>query len=338
MTLLGTPAGLGLVADIGGTHARFAMVEAASGRPEIRDALVLDANQYESIESAAEAYLARIGRPALLQAAVLACAGPIANGAVRFVNSHWATSETAFAERLKLPAARLINDLAAVAWAVPLLGAADLHRVGGPEFGALAGNVGIVGVGTGFNAAAYLAGETGGIVVGGEYGHTGFAPADATDIEIWRQIAGRFGHVSIERVLSGPGLLNLYQALCALAGERAVASTPAEISAHARQGDAAAAQAVVRFCAILGTVAGDVALAYGAAGGVLIAGGIAPTMLDELDAGQFRERFEAKGRLSGHQVGIPTAVIVHPTPALLGAALALMVLELARAHPAKAPA
>ncbi len=338
MTLLASPAGVGLVADIGGTHARFAIAEVAQGRPAIRDALVLEAAQYESIEAAAEAYLARIGRPAVLQAAVLACAGPIENGSVRFVNSHWASSESGFAARLRLPSVRLINDLAAVAWAVPLLEPQDVRQVGGPAIGPLEGTIAVVGVGTGFNAAAFLPGETGETVIGGEYGHTGFAPVDPTEIEILKQIAGRFGRVSIERVLSGPGLLNLYQALAAMAGARAIATTPAEISQAARDGDDLAQRAVLQFCAILGTVAGDVALAYGAAGGVLIAGGIAPTMLTELDGSQFRARFEAKGRLAGHQTSIPTAVIVHPTPALVGCARAMLVLHRPQAHPARAPA
>lgn len=334
MTLLASPAGIGLVADIGGTHARFALSTATH---EIRDALVLDADQYESIEAAAEAYLARIGRPAMLQAAVLACAGPIEAGTVRFSNSHWHTSEPGFGARLRIPAVRLINDLAAVAWAVPLMKPEDLRQVGGPALGAPEGTIAIVGVGTGFNAAAFLPGETAETVIGGEYGHTGFAPTDAEDVEIWRMIGGRFGRVSIERVLSGPGLLNVYQAICAMAGAQAVAMTPAEVSEAARAQDQLAIRAVNRFCAILGTVAGDVALAYGAAGGVLVAGGIAPTMLTELDGSHFRTRFEAKGRLADHQKAIPTAVIVNPTPALLGSARAMTVLHRPRAHPARAP-
>lgn len=337
MSLLPDAAGRGLVADIGGTHARFALVTATGDRPDVSEPMVMDVAEFATIEAAAQAYLARVGRPPNLAAAVLACAGPIEAGAVRFVNSRWSTDEHTFSTDLGIPAVRLINDLAAVAWAVPLLRSDDLRPLGSalPERPGMA--VAIAGVGTGFNAAAYLPTETGEVVVGGEYGHTGFAPAEAIELDIWRVLQARFGRVSIERVLSGPGLLNIYTALCELSRRPATAATPAAITAAAGSGDAEAARAVAGFGAVMGTAAGDIALAYGTTGGVLIAGGVAPPMLPMLERSPFRARFEAKGRMADRQRAIPTAVIVHPTPALLGAARAMLRLSCARAHPGRTP-
>ena len=221
---------------------------------------------------------------------------------------------------------RLINDLAAVAWATPALDPASLRAIAHPgaPIARVAGpaTCAVLNAGTGCNASALVMSEAGETVVVGEYGHASFAPCDAREIEIWRWLQARFGRVSIERVLCGPGLLNLYHALCAIEGVAAVADTPAAVSAGA---DATALRAIETFCAVMGSVAGDVALCYGARGGVFLAGGVAGSLLQPAHNAAFRARFEDKGRFAPYLAAIPTAVIEDGNAALLGAARALKV-------------
>ena len=177
----------------------------------------------------------------------------------------------------------------------------------------------MLGPGTGFGAAALGRDEQGSAVLVTEGGHMGFAPTDEVEVQIWRILVRRFTRVSIERVLSGPGLVNLYGALCEIADTPPVHAAPAEVLAASGAGEPLAAAALERFCSILGAVAGDLALAYGAAGGVFLAGGIAPRLLAPLNAGGFRAAFERKGRLAGYLAAIPTQVVTHPFLALIGA-------------------
>jgi len=160
-------------------------------------------------------------------------------------------------------------------------------------------------------------------VMVGEAGHASFAPVSELEIEILRRLTPRFGHVSVERVLSGPGVLNIYQALASIGDMPNVATSPAEVSALASGGDPLAAQAIECFCEALGSAAADLALTFGARGGVFIAGGIAPGLLSILRGGGFRRRFEAKAPMDSYLASIPTAVIVQPYAALLGAGEAM---------------
>jgi glucokinase len=165
--------------------------------------------------------------------------------------------------------------------------------------------------------------DTGGMVVVGEYGHATFAPTDELEVEIWRCLRARFGRVSIERVLSGPGLLNIYEALCIIEGSARDASTPAAVSVAARSGDPLAKRAGEIFCGALGSVAGDVALCFGARGGVYIAGGVAMQLLTTSYDEVFRRHFEDKGRFKTYLAEIPAFLIQDGEAALLGAARAM---------------
>jgi glucokinase len=180
-----------------------------------------------------------------------------------------------------------------------------------------------MGAGTGFGVAGLARSDRGDVEVAGEGGHGAFAPSDDIEMEILQILNRRFGRTSIERILSGPGLHNLYSALAEIHGAAPVLADEAAVTAAAETGDALANETLDRFCAILGSVAGDLALTFGARGGVYISGGLAPRMADRLAGGGFRSRFEAKGRMSTFMAEIPTTLIQHPYAALVGAARAL---------------
>jgi glucokinase len=180
-----------------------------------------------------------------------------------------------------------------------------------------------MGPGTGFGAAALVRDGRRHAVMTGESGHWAFAPEDEVEIEILRRLMVRFGQVSVERVLSGPGLLNLYQAMGAMTGEPAGLAAPADVTREALAGEGLAREALGRFCAILGSIAGNLALATGAEGGVYISGGIAPDIFDFLKTSDFRRRFETKDRMSDYLATIPTRVVTQPHTALIGAAALL---------------
>ncbi len=325
---------VGLVADIGGTNARFAyaLVDAA-GAIQLEQPTSLPAHDYPGIEAAAAAFQDRVGRRPISFAAA-ACAGPVIDGEVEMTNLSWRIKAVSFAAALGLPHALLLNDLEAMAWAAPLLTAADLVEIGPsparrPDAGA---PLLVFNAGTGTNAAAFIPNrptanhQARPLVCVGEGGHTNFAPSDEDEVEIWRRLAARFGHVSRERLLSGPGMLNIYETLADIAGVPALCKTPPEVGQYAAAGDALAGAALDRFCRMLGAAAGDFALIFGARAGVQISGGIAPTLLAQLQGGGFREAFEAKGRFSDYVEAIPTFVITHPYAALLGGAHAAFVL------------
>jgi glucokinase len=314
--------GLALVGDIGGTNARFALV-APDSEPALIAPQSLPLAEQASLEAAVDAYLAAhrsIGRPSR---AVVAVAGPTRDGAVTLTNRGWTISEAGLRAQ-GFAAARLINDFAALAYAAPALGPDETATIGPDLPGAPDGAIAVLGPGTGLGVGGLARGPAGEAVLATEGGHVAFAPVDEVEIEILRRLSDRFGRASLERILSGPGLQNLYLAMSEVGGGPAEAPLPQEITAAAAAGaDPFCVEVVERFCAILGSAAGDFALAYGARGGVLIAGGIPPRILPLLRAGAFRARFEAKGRFRSYMEAIPTRVIVHPFAALVGAARAL---------------
>ncbi len=316
---------LGVVGDIGGTNARFALAELAEGGAKILRPASLPAKDHASVYDAALTYLGAEAPPGDLDFAVFACAGPVRNDTVALTNLAWTVGREELEKRLNVVQAHVINDLEAVAFAAPRLCAGDTEPVGVPGLGLAGGAIAVVGAGTGFNAAAFIPHKgRGRTVMVGEAGHASFSAVSDLEIEILRHLTLRFGHVSVERVLSGPGVLNIYQALAAINGEPAAATTPAEVSALAKSGDALAVQTLERFCEALGSECGDIALNFGARGGVFIAGGIAPGLLPMLQRGAFRRRFEAKAPMDAYLARIPTAVIIQPYAALLGAAEAAL--------------
>lgn len=307
-----------LVGDIGGTNARFALVD-VDGPP--REARKLPRQSFNSVAEAIEDYLQGTGAPRPAGVA-LAAAGPVIDGAVRFTNRGWSTSETAL-RGLGFDKAIVVNDFAALAQAAPTLGPADFRVVGPPIEGDPASTVAVLGPGTGFGvgALARRGGQT--LPIWGEGGHVGFAPADDVEIEIARRLALRHGRVSWERILSGPGLAALHDLLAEIDGRPAPGLAADEITRRALARDPACDVTLDRFCAILGSAAGDFAMAFGARGGVWLTGGVAQAAAPLLEASPFRARFEDKGRMSAYVAAIPTRLIVDSLAALRG--LAVMV-------------
>jgi len=304
-----------LVGDVGGTHARFAVVDTGTTPWRIGDRVDLDAD-FPDFAGALRAYLDRAGLASLPHAAAVAVAGPVTAGRVVLTNRNWTFSEDDL-RAFGFGDALLINDFATLAFAVGALPRDSFHTLG-PELPGLDGEpISVIGAGTGFGAACLARFHGRAVPVATEGGHAGFAPGNAREAAVLGVLARRFDHVSIERVLSGPGMENLYSALAELDGRKVEPLAAAQIVAH-RQDEGR--EAVDMFCAIYGAVAGDFALLHGARGGVFLAGGIAQKIESLLAASAFRARFEAKGRLSGYVKAIPTRLILSEDTAFIGAA------------------
>jgi glucokinase len=215
-----------------------------------------------------------------------------------------------------------VNDFAALAFAAEVLQPKDLRAVGPDIPGLAGGTITILGPGTGLGVSCLARDGDRFVPMATEGGHIGFAPSDDAEVAALQALRKQFGRVSVERILSGSGLENLYRALEQIAGREARPLEAAQITAGADKGDAGCRAALTMFCAIFGAAAGDLALAHGARGGVYIAGGIAEKIETFLEQSPFRARFEAKGRLSPFVKAIPTKLIVNPDVALLGAARA----------------
>jgi glucokinase len=251
----------------------------------------------------------------------------VLDGEIEFTNLAWQVSEGELLAHFEFEAVKLINDFAAQALACPLLTAESLKCIGPKLRGGADCPMVVLGAGTGFGVAGLARSERGDIAVATEGGHAAFAPVDAIEIEIWRQFGERHGRVSIERLLSGRGLFELYGVLAGMNQADAPLADEKAVFEAASKGDALAAETLDRFCGILGSVAGDLALSFGARGGVFVSGGIAPRMAERLASGTFRSRFEDKGRLRSYVEQIPTSLVIHPYPAIIGAARELGMME-----------
>ncbi|BBK37394.1 glucokinase [Allostella sp. ATCC 35155] len=303
-----------LLADIGGTNARFALLSDGV----IRLLPPVATRDHPTLEAALAAALADHAGPRP-ERALLAVAGPVDGERMRLTNAGWDIDAADLRSEFGLAEVRLVNDFAAVAWSMPGLAEADLHvlAAGDPDPDA---PIVTLGPGTGLGVAAWLPGKPA-RVVAGEGGHATLAAADAGEAAVIALLRREFGHVSAERVLSGPGLANLYAALGERDGVAAPEMTPPEITRAGLSGDSPLARATLTmFCAMLGGVAGNLALTFRSAGGVRVAGGIAPRILDFLAASPFRERFVAKGRFRPWLETVPLAVVRHPAAALVGLA------------------
>jgi glucokinase len=311
-------ADVGLIGDIGATNTRFALVQPDG---QTSPARIYALNDHASLTDAIDAYLAE-EQPAVRPVqAVLAVASPVTGDEVTLTNHPWTFSIEALRRHFGLKRLRVINDFAANAAAIPHLATKDRVQIGS---GAPVGNaaIGVIGPGTGLGVGSLAA--DGDVTLAGEGGHVTMAPATAQESAIIDLMRKRYDHVSAERVLSGPGLVNLYNALCELAGVPAAPYTPAQIISPQIWGkDPRTKEATALFCAMLGTIAGNLALTLGARGGVYISGGIVPRLRSFFVQSEFRSRFEAKGRLRGYLAAIPTYLIVRPLPVLLGAAALL---------------
>ena len=308
-----------LVGDVGGTNARFALARLVDGQITLDHHESFPAEQYPTFLKGVAAFVE--GCEVKPSGGVIAVAGPVTDGAIDLTNSPWAVSEAEL-QTLGLNPVRLINDFEALAWGAPVVPAADLAHLGGPTEGDPHSAIAVLGPGTGFGVSA-LARDIHGreIALPSEGGHACFAPGDPVEDEILRLLRQRYDRVSIERLVCGPGLLNMHRALAQIDGRVTHIDDPAQITDEALADPRSHCGATLaRFCAILGAVAGDVALTMGSRGGVYIAGGIAPRILPFLKASPFRERFERKGRFQDYMADIPTWVITHKHAALLGAA------------------
>ncbi len=308
---------LALVADIGGTHARFALVDDG----EILHATVLRCADYEGPAAAAKAFLASNASDRSPRRAAFAVASAIVGDRVELTNSPWRFSIGATRDALGLESLEVVNDFTAVALSVRHLTPDHLLAIGGgtAEPGC---PIAVLGPGTGLGVSALVPG-LGGVwsALAAEGGHVTMAAATDREAEILGWLRRRFDHVSAERVLSGQGLVNLYQALSALSNRQAVFSTPDVITQRGLDGSCAVSrEAVETFFAMMGTVAGNLALSVGARGGVFIAGGILPRMAEAFRLSGFRARFEEHGRFQPYLAAIPTWLIVHPLPAFIGLA------------------
>lgn len=305
-----------LVADIGATFARFACVSEGGA---LARTLALRCSEFGDPLAAVAAYRAQLGAAAAFSEAVFAVASPVLGPQVRLTNHPWSLSADGLREALGVTRFAFLNDAQAMALALPRLGPDELRAVGD---GMQAGEAprAVIAVGTGLGMAGLVAHAGNWVALGGEGGHATFAPVDRREFEIARLLRDRFGHVSLERVLSGPGLVSLYQALCRLERAEPEALFPADVSARALDGSCRrCAEALRIFAAALGAAAGNLALTLGARGGVYLGGGIAARLAGYLGTSAFRARFEAKGRFADYLAAIPTRVILHPQPALLGA-------------------
>ncbi len=312
-----------LVGDIGGTNVRLGVADISGTTPLVSAPKTYPRTQFTSFYDLVDHYL-RETEVRFPLSIVVAVAGPIQNGEVRLTNGQWSISEEAL-RRKGFSFARLINDYAALAYAVDHLKDEDLAVIGGQQAGIPGETVGVLGAGTGLGVAALVRDLGVSCVMVTEGGHIAFAPVDEVEFDILRQLSQRFGRVSVERVLSGPGLVNIHWALERLKGKEGEQLTPEEITRRAvAKSDPLCVEALDRFCGIYGRVAGDLALAFGARGGMYLGGGIAPRLLGQLNAGTFRRCFEDKGRFAGYLAIIPTKVIMHPYAALLGSAEAAM--------------
>ncbi|HEX7776526.1 MAG TPA: glucokinase [Parvibaculum sp.] len=318
-----------LVADIGGTNARFALAAAQGGEISVDAPSVWLTALYESLDIALDTFLKEKGKPRLDAVAVCA-AGPIegegATASISMTNCPWDVSVAALARATGVAKPLLMNDFAALALAVPELKPRELHRVGGGA-GDAAAPIGILGAGTGLGVAGLVPDARGHYIpVPGEGGHVDLAPTNAREISVVHRLLQEHGRVSVERVLSGPGLVALYETLGALDGSSEGGRPAAvDVAMWARSGKSALAkEAVALFCGWLGAVAGDLALTLGARGGIYIGGGIVPGWIAGgaglFDERLFRHRFEAKGRFKSWLAPIPVNVIMREDAALLGLA------------------
>lgn len=308
-----------LVGDVGGTNARFALAHRVEGKPVLENHASFPAATWPTFLEGVRAFID--GCAVKPTGGVLAVAGPVTDGEIDLTNSPWRVSEAEL-QTLGLNPVRLINDFEALAWGAPVVPDDMLASLGGPTEGDPHAAIAVLGPGTGFGVSA-LARDIHGheIAMPSEGGHACFAPGDAVEDEILRILRRRYDRVSIERLICGPGLLNMHRALAEIDGRESHIEDPAQITAEAMANpDSPCGATLARFCAILGAVAGDIALTTGARGGVYIAGGIAPRILPFLKASPFRERFERKGRFQDYMAAIPTQVILHKHAALLGAA------------------
>ncbi len=306
-----------LLADIGGTNARFAL---DYGDGHIERIATLSCAEHAEFVQAVRAYLEDFA-PETIRHAIIAIANPINGDTIKMTNHHWEFSIEASRRALGFETLLVVNDFAALAMAVPQLPASELEQIGGgaPHED---GVIGVVGAGTGLGVAGLVPKDGSWLALSSEGGHVTFSPADERELAVLRHCWQHYEHVSAERLVSGTGIPLIYEALAAQHGAATqVRPSAADIVARALESsDTLCLETLECFCAMLGTVAGNVAVTLAAKGGIYIGGGVVPRLGGYFAKSPFRRRFESKGRFSTFNAVIPTYVITAPYPAFVGAA------------------
>lgn len=318
-------ASLVLLADIGGTNARFALADTQQRAPLIIDSVrQFEVTQFASLADAARHYLDGLSTSCkAVDSAVFAIAGRIDGDEARITNHPWVISRVATQLALGLCRLRLVNDFAAQAMAIQLLTSDDLVVIGDvpwtpPSPGSQ--TYAVLGPGTGLGVSALIVRNAQCIALETEGGHVSFAAGTKEEAEILARLSLLYGRVSDERLVSGGGLVNIHRALGAIADDAKPALLPQDITAGATRGDPLCQRAIDIFCGVFGAIAGDLALTLGAWDGVFLTGGLVPRLLADLQQSSFRQRFEAKGRFAAAMARVPTVAVVHAHAGLLGAA------------------
>jgi glucokinase len=313
-----------VAADIGGTHARFAIAEVAEGAVrKLGDVCTLKTGEHAGLAAAWEAFRGRSGGT-LPPAAAIAFAGPVHGDLLKLTNNPWVLRPACLPQELGVERVTIVNDFGAVAHAVAQLDDSAYRHLCGPETGLpRTGVVSVVGPGTGLGVAQLLCRGDGGYdVIETEGGHLGFAPFDEIDDRILVALRERYGRVSVERLVAGTGLANIHGVLAAIEGRSVDDRDEKALWTAALAGtDTVASAALDRYCLCLGAVAGDLALAHGASA-VVIAGGLGLRLAGLLPGSGFRERFIAKGRFEARMDAMPVKLLTYPEPGLFGAAAA----------------
>lgn len=311
-----------VAADVGGTHARIGLVRASAqdGRVEILDYRKYTCVEYPGLDAILDDFIGQHRETPITRLA-LACAGYVIDGRVINDNLPWRVSTSDLARSLGLKDISLINDFEAVAYATQYVPAVESRLLTDPDLAPVSGPQVVVGPGTGLGSATILPANPRPMVLATEAGQIALAPCGELEIELLRLITREHRHVSYEHVLSGPGLLRTYRALGELRGQPASLDVPERITMAALRGDdAVARQALEVFCALLGSFVGDLAMLYGASGGVWLAGGILPQIRGFLSNSEFLPRFLDKGRMRAFLERVPIRLMEHGQLGVIGAA------------------
>src|SRR5579872_3795557 len=303
-----------VLGDIGGTNARFAVLHDGV----LSDVEHLQVSEYRQFADALNTFLKIHSADHPIRHALFGVAGVVEHERCALTNNPWIVAADELRARFGFSTIHIVKDFEALAWSLPHLTAKDLSLIGGQKAKEAAPML-VVGPGTGLGVAAYVHSHRGDLVLQSEGGHATLPSGTPREDAIIAKLREQFGHVSAERVLSGPGLENLYRVIASLDARTVPECTALEITKAALANYCVVSRTALDiFCGLLGSVAGNLALSFGAQGGVYIAGGIAPQLRDYLPQSQFRARFEAKGRLTAYLKPIPTYLVLHDDPAFVG--------------------
>ena len=303
-----------LIADVGATNSRCALLD---DQGQVAKSESFENADFTGLPGLLRIFLEHRRASDQPKRAAIAVAAPVTGDQVVMTNIAWQFSQAELRQELGLSRLMIVNDFAAQAWALPTLGPGDCHQVGSGT-GLTRTTLAVIGPGSGLGVATLTPSGDGWTALSGEGGHVTLPAETDREAALIEMMREEHGHCSAERLLSGPGLVRIYMGLARLAGRESAQLQPADVTALADQGEPLAKHAFDCFFDMLGTIAGNLALTVGAKGGVYIAGGIVPRMLNRFEASGFRERFEAKGRYRGYLSAIPTYVVTDPVPAFRG--------------------